>query len=760
MKQKPVWLAAFCWLAFLPLVAQWRQVDIYNSLTGEPVPYAAIRDSAGTFSRIADIQGRFTLPEAAPAILFISATGYREYRWQVSGTDRFRVLLDPVQRELEGIVVSGTLKAVSRSESPVAVEVYSARFLKKNPSPSIFESLQQVNGVRPQINCSVCNTGDIHINGLEGPYTLVAVDGMPVMSSLASVYGLFGIPLQLIDRVEIVKGPAAALYGAEAIGGLINIITKSPEKGPRFSGQWMSNNRSGHSLDAGYSFKAGKKARVLLGLHGFRDQTPEDRNRDGFTDIALQQRVSVFNKWGFQREKNREASIAARYFYEDRWGGQLHWNTGFRGGDSVYGESIKTSRWELFGVYQLPVHEKMNVQYSLTGHHQDSYYGLVPYIARQRTFFAQLTREHQAGKLHKLLAGLTVRGQQYDDNSTATRDTLTGENRPENVWQPGLFIQDEWQLHPRHLVLLGYRADIHPVHGWISTPRIAWKWKINEDEVIRINAGTGFRVVSLFTEEHAALSGARVVEIREKIRPERSANINVNYTREYRFSRFSLRTDLSAWYSRFSNQIIPDYTSDPFRIIYANLPGYARSAGVTANVEMDLRRRFSAVMGITLLDMRKINTLSGRKIREQPVLTEKWSGTWTVSWRDPGAGWIVDYTGAVYGPMLVPLSGPLDPRPDVSPVWSLQHLQLTKRAGKVIEVFTGVKNLLNWTPARNIPFLIARAHDPFNKNVQYESDGTVKTTADNPFALRFDPSYVYAPNQGRQFYFGLRIQWQ
>ena len=81
----------------------------------------------------------------------------------------------------------------------------------------------------------MCNTGDIHINGLEGPYTLVLIDGMPIVSGLGTVYGLSGIPNSLIEQIEIVKGPASSLYGSEAVGGLINIITKNTINAPIFS---------------------------------------------------------------------------------------------------------------------------------------------------------------------------------------------------------------------------------------------------------------------------------------------------------------------------------------------------------------------------------------------------------------------------------------------------------------------------------------------------------------------------------------------
>lgn len=89
------------------------------------------------------------------------------------------------------VVISGTMKEVTKLESPVPVEIYTAEFFKANPTPSVFESMQHVNGVRPQLNCNVCNTGDIHINGLEGPYTRVLIDGMPIVSGLSTVLPVF-----------------------------------------------------------------------------------------------------------------------------------------------------------------------------------------------------------------------------------------------------------------------------------------------------------------------------------------------------------------------------------------------------------------------------------------------------------------------------------------------------------------------------------------------------------------------------------------
>jgi outer membrane receptor for ferrienterochelin and colicins len=65
----------------------------------------------------------------------------------------------------------------------------------------------------------------MRINGLEGPYTMMRIDGMPIVSGLFTVYGLIGIPQAMIERGEVIKGPASTFYGAEAVRGLINLIT-------------------------------------------------------------------------------------------------------------------------------------------------------------------------------------------------------------------------------------------------------------------------------------------------------------------------------------------------------------------------------------------------------------------------------------------------------------------------------------------------------------------------------------------------------
>ncbi len=660
---------------------------------------------------------------------------------------------------LNEIVISGTLKEVNRLESPVNVEVYATTHFKKNPTPNIYEALQNVNGVKPQLNCNVCNTGDIHINGLEGPYTMVLIDGMPIVSSLSTVYGLSGIPNSLVERIEIVKGPASSLYGSEAIGGLINIITKKPQNAPMVSADVFGTSWGEYNADLGVKLNAGKKASVLTGINYFNFQNRVDKNKDNFTDMTLQNRISVFQKWNFQRKDNRLFSIAGRYMYEDRWGGDLRWEKQFRGGDSIYGESIYTKRWEIIGNYQLPTKEKLMLSYSYNNHDQNSIYGKIPYIADQKIGFTQLTWDKKVGR-NDFIIGTALRYTYYDDNTpgTATADTINQKNQPQKTFLPGIFVQNEISISELHKLLLGFRYDYNSYHGNIYTPRLAYKWTVNEKNIIRLNTGTGFRVVNLFTEEHAALTGARIVEIKNELKPERSYNANLNYIKKiYAKNGTFVALDASVFYTYFNNRIVGDYETDPNKIIYDNLNGYAQSRGLTLNLDLAFNNGLKIIGGVTLME----NTLTENGITKQQILTEKVTGTWAVSYKIKKAKLAIDYTGNVYGPMRLPLLNDLDPRKQYSPWWSIQNIQLTFSGLKNFEIYGGVKNLLNWTPFKEKDqFIIARTNDPFDKEVQFDSNGQAIANANNPYGLTFDPTYIYAPTQGIRVFLGLRYSFR
>ena len=722
----------------------------HNSLSGkiysngEVLPYVNIYLKEYTLGTASDSEGYYeikNIPNGNHTVI-ISSIGYKTKSLDIffnnnQITRDFSLASD---NSLDEVVISGTLRPVSKSNSPVPIEVYSETFFRKNPTPSIFESLQNVNGVRPQLNCNVCNTGDIHINGLEGPYAFVLIDGMPIVSGLSTVYGLTGIPQALIERVEIVKGPASTLYGSEAVGGILNVITKKPINAPLLSTDSFLSSWGELNLDVGIRYDMSKKTQGLLGVNYFNFQNRIDNNNDNFTDMTLQNRISIFNKVSIERKNNKAFTIAGRYVYEDRWGGEMNWEKEFRGGNQIYGESIYTNRWETFGTYELPTYQNIRFQFSANGHYQDSFYGETSYDAEQLVGFGQLVYNKKIRKKHDLLIGAAYRYTFYDDNTFATLNENGIDNKPSIIHLPGLFIQDEIQINNRKKLLLGVRWDNNSIHGNIFSPRVNFKWNSkNNSDILRLSAGNGFRVANVFTEDHAALTGARSVEFEGELQPETSWNVNVNYVKKINTKNSSITLDASSFYTYFNNRILPDYETNPNKIIYANLEGFSVSKGISLNSNILFYNGLTINTGATLMEV----SVTENNLKKTQLLTEGFSGVWSISYKF-NSNFSIDYTGNVYGPMRLPLLGENDLRNEYSPWFSIQNIQLTQQLKNNWEIYGGVKNLLNFTPAANS---INGADNPFDIGIDTEL---------NP-EKAFDPSYVYTSNQGIRAFAGIRL---
>lgn len=728
-------------LLALPVLG-YGQCTLRGTVIGKegPVPFASLAIEGQMRGTAADAHGKFILEDVpCPQVrIAVSAVGYQRAVSELRADGAaVTIQLERDVAELDEVVVTGSLREMSRSESPVPIEVVTPRLFRRNPSPALFDAVGMVNGVRPQVNCSVCATGDIHINGMEGPYTMVLIDGMPIVSGLSTVYGLSGIPTALIERVEVVKGPGSALYGSEAMGGIINVITKDPVLAPRITLDAMTTGWQEHSLDAGARIAKGKIA-GLFGLSGYWYDAPRDDNHDGFTDLTIQKRASLFSKWNLRRPERRVASIAGRHVHEDRWGGQMEWTPDFAGSDSIYGETIGTRRWELIGQYQLPMQERVTAQLSWNRHEQRSWYGTTPFNADQEVLFAQLLWSHRFAMRHHVLAGAAYRQTLYTDDTPIALTTENGsvtQRRP----LPGLFAQDEWSVTETHSLLGGYRIDSDRDHGLVHSPRLAWKHAPNGKLTVRGSFGTGYRVVNLFTEEHAALTGARTVVVAEDLLPERSWNGTFNVVRRWPGERRAITLDASAFLTRFGNRILPDYDSDPDLIVYRNLQGHGITRGLSANVEARIGPHWRGMAGATWLQACIVE--QGRS--SEQMLTPSWSGTFAVGYERKRSG-AVDLTGQWYGPMRLPVQ-PNDFRPERSPWHALVNVQYRRSIGGRIEFYGGVKNLLDFVPRDPI----MRPFDPFDRRAG--------DAASNPHGLTFDTSYMYAPMQGRRWFVGLRF---
>ena len=708
---------------------------------GAPLEAASVYLNATAVGVTTNQKGAFSIStDARSAALTISYIGYKTKTIVISNGKYDLGIIELVPNDsLEEVVISGTLKPISKLDSPVPVEVYGKAFFSANPTASVFEALENVNGIRPQLNCNVCNTGDIHINGQEGSYTMVLIDGLPIVSGLSTVYGLSGIPQSLIERVEIVKGPASTLYGSEAIGGVINLITKLPENTPAFSIDTFFSGWGEANTDLGYKYRLSARSSGLLGINYYNYSNPIDNNGDGFTDLTLQDRLSIFNKFRF----GDNLSVATRFVYEDRWGGQMNWAPKYRGGDQVYGESIYTARIEAFGKYQF--NSNLSLQFSFNDHNQNSVYGTTLFNAKQSIGFGQMIWNKTLPK-NDFLIGLAYRYTCYDDDTSAVYNNNAGVTH-----LPGVFVQNETKIDAYNTLLLGLRYDHNSIHGNILTPRINYKINnLDKSAIFRLSAGTGYRVAQVFTEDHAALTGAREVVFVDELEPEKSWNINLNYVKTFYFKQGVIfDIDLSLFHTVFSNKIIPDYDTNPNKIIYDNLDGSSISTGASLNANLVNQNGVRINLGATYID----TYAEAAGVKTRPYLTERFQGVWKIEKKWYPSNLTFDLTGTTTGPLKLPTLSALDPRSSMSETFTIVNIQLTKNWGGAFETFGGVKNMLNFTPPANS---ISRAFDPFDKQVTFNGSGNVLQTANNPYALTFDPSYVYASNQGIRFYAGVR----
>ena len=360
--------------------------------------------------------------------------------------------------------------------------------------------------------------------------------------------------------------------------------------------------------------------------------------------------------------------------------------------------------------------------------------------ARQNIAFSQFLWNKQFAR-HDLLVGVPFRFTFYDDNTPGTQ-TKTGLNKAQHIYLPGIFVQDEIKSSDKFTSLFGLRYDYNFTHGGIFSPRVSFKLAPNQQNIFRLNIGNGYRVVNLFTEDHAALTGSREVVVQDNLKPERSWNASLNYQKFIDRNNGYLGLDGSLFYTYFTNRIIGDFLTNPDQIIYQNLQGYAISRGLTLNLDWAFTFPLKINAGATFMEVYSVQDKETGQSEKVPQLhAPKTSGTYAISYTFRKAGVSVDYTGRLYGPMFLPVLAN-DYRPEKSPWFSQDNLQITKKLPHGLELYAGLKNLYNFLPRDPL----MRPFDPFDKYIHLN----------NPNGYSFDTSYNYAPMQGRRGFIGLR----
>jgi outer membrane receptor for ferrienterochelin and colicins len=654
--------------------------------------------------------------------------------------------LDSVQ-QIHEMVYTGTLREMRKEDFAIPVEIYPESYFLKNNVTNLYQAIAMISGIQANIDGSVDGAGDLEINGQDGPFTLVMIDGMPVSSGNSGLYSFEGIPMGIVDRIEVIKGPASTIYGSDAMSGVINVITNNPEHVSQFFGDVRGTTYGETNAEIGGRIPAGK-ATGLISASLYNMNTRWDKDHDGFTDVPLANRFSVFTKWTFRNKFKKLSSVYGRYMYEDRLGGQLAYNHSYIGSDSVYGETARSNRYEIYGNFALPIEKvDMTLQLSYVDDKQKSWYGTQPFFNEERNARLQFLYDKKIKDVSDLTIGAAYKLYVYDDNIHTPSDTATGvlSHYPLVNHMPAIFIQDMIHVDKNNEILAGIRYEYNSLYkGNAFCPRVDYKWMSNKrEDIFRFSLGSGFKTPDIFIDDRYAYTNGRIIVINGDIKTEYCYGTQLDYEKKInKHGNFTLGANV--FFNTILNKIEADIYSRPDAVIYSNDGTNNIDYGLNIKADMAFVFPLRINLGFTLMrnvDLSKNN--QGQTVYDVVTNAPKFTGTYAVSYTFRKPDITIDWTGLVNSPMYLNTQVD-DYRPQESPWYCLMNLQVTKKFKIGIDIYAGANNLLNFRPK----YVILRPNDPFNK---YVTD-----LDNNPHNYRFDTSYIYAPNQGTKGFIGIR----
>lgn len=461
---------------------------------------------------------------------------------------------------LEEVVVTGTSTPKLYRETPVKTSVATASEIEKKGAVSLADSLEIMTGVRMENNCQNCNFTQVRINGMEGKYSQILIDGQPVISSLAGVYALEQIPANMIAKLEVVKGGGSALYGGNAVAGVVNVVLKEATRNAsRLSFTQEAIHGAPNSIvNINNDFVAKESDTRASFFANFQKRDSMDYDDDGFSDLGELTNVSFGSNFShYFNGINGKFKMNFSSIFEDRRGGN---KLDFPEHMADIAESIRTRRTDLgLGWEQAFAKEsilKFNVGYSLTK--RKSYYGAQQDLnawgqTSNPVFNANLLFNNFSLDKHSLLAGISFQADILDDRAPAYQRTID-----ETYSNYGVFVQDEMSMFSDDVtLLLGARADKHSkIESLIVSPRASLLYKGFRNFTLRATVSSGFRAPQVFDEDlHITqVNGeGQLIVNRAGLREEKSHSYTLGidfgkqvFNKLYQFS-------LGAFYNRIHN---------------------------------------------------------------------------------------------------------------------------------------------------------------------------------------------------------------
>lgn len=516
--------------------------------TEEDIPYATILivgSGQGTVSNEAG-QFQFKNLEEGTYRLRVSAVGYRTLEKSiVVGREYMAVVHFPLEEEavmVDEVVVSASRTEVSRRDAPVVVNILSPKLFEAVNSTDLAKTLNFQSGLRVENNCQNCGFPQVRINGLDGPYSQILINSRPIISALSGVYGLEQIPTNMIDRVEVVRGGGSALFGANAVGGTINIITKDPIDNSFQVSSTMSN-LGGKSweqyMGANVSLVAKDNSYGIALYQSYRNRNPYDHDGDSFSELG-KLNMNTFGLRGYYRpSQSSRLNIEYHTTNELRRGGNKFDLQPHQTDITEQTKHIINSGGISYDHFWDEYKHKLSTYASLQHTDRDSYYGAQRDTAAygKTNDLTWVAGAMYVGNYNRFLFAPSVftGGLEYQQNSL--HDIMVGYQRDmqQDVRIASAFIQNEWKMQAFSL-LAGGRIDRHNlIERPILSPRVNLLYKPQDRFQARLTYSTGFRAPQAYDEDlHVTAVGGEGVLIRlaDGLREERSNSFSgsVDYT--------------------------------------------------------------------------------------------------------------------------------------------------------------------------------------------------------------------------------------
>jgi outer membrane receptor for ferrienterochelin and colicins len=406
---------------------------------------------------------------------------------------------------LEEVVVTGTLTPKLYCETPVKTAIASKKEIEQKGAVCLADSLEIMTGVRVENNCQNCNYSQVRINGMEGKYAQVLINGMPVVSALAGVYALEQIPANMIERLEVVKGGGSALYGGNAVAGVVNVITGDSQKsGTQISLSQQSVNKSPYTVLAFNTTYTSKNYSTHASFFtNYQDRQHMDYNDDGFSDLGELKNLGLGANFShYFNALNGKLKLSFASIFEDRRGGNKfdlpeHF--------ADIAESIRTYRTDFGLGWEQTFGEESLLRFdgSFSYTRRKSYYGAEqdPNAygqTRNPLFYGTLVYNSVSLEHHNILMGVSYTSDHIEDLAPAYGRTID-----DTYTDLGFFLQDEIEMfNDTTTLLVGIRGDRHSeIDRFIFSPRASLLYKGVKNLTFRGTFSTGFRAPQVFDED-------------------------------------------------------------------------------------------------------------------------------------------------------------------------------------------------------------------------------------------------------------------